>query len=1158
MDTSHSFTIAVKCGHCHLPINAQVWVIIDVENRLDLFESIARNGLNNFHCPNCKNNTIINDYPLLLFMPGNPRIGYSPVPGVSPEVMDRHIFELFQLLDEKLGGEFDENWITNGISVFPRENLSSTVRQALDIAPLMEDLIGPESLIDPVERANKIAQVLPLIEKEQQPDLWANLQNELGLSLVKQSSTSGDRKILLGNAITAHENALQIVTIESDPMRWSYMTVNLANALVGYSELLIESIEKEKTLEDAIVHMESVAKAWEDGDLWVSGVDLDSNESVFEQEDRIHVQLQAKIQVFSSLAETYKKRIKGDVKTNYSLAMDAYQKSLEDYYSYIDSLRELQDKFNQPITSKHYKFQMGWVVALANLGLAFLTKVDGDETDNVNRAIEYLEDALDIIDRSVFYKPTGTEVKPDIAMPTLRPQILKHLGVAYGKKGAKSDDPNFKKGMEYFDQAAAIWTYETHPRLWAGIMMTRTAIVTDFDPKSLNVNDLVELYNKCLEVVEKENAIDEWGKLTISLANVYLDYFQSDPVILEKAVSLLEGALEVFTSDAYPQERSIILQKLGDAQLAIHSEKQGIPLAREYYLAAITEVKNKGYSNREQNACVHLGEFEFELGNWDEAYQALRDAISINDQRLDDSFTESGSKRVTSDFRDIYDIAAYCLIMLNRYDEAIVAMENGRTRLLRRSMFSIANSDDHTNKLIKMRNEILELEREYSLPAGTPSRKSTKEISELLLACRSKFAIELKKSESFVPTLSAGDILQSIPPDTIFISFVSTSMGGCAILLPPHLKTIGENNIVLLPEMTFENHQMLAIGDKTRPGWLYSYLVTNMEHKRVSNKSWTEMIDYLTDRIWLEMINPIFTQIKQFQACNIVFVSSKMSQYLPLHAASTGNSEEKKYFMDFFESVTYIPSFHAYLTSKKDSLTKVALTKSMVVGVGKYLNGLSAIPNTVVESTFIASLLNTKPLLNENAIKEEVTKRIADSNIAHFACHGDFQWFGDVSQSGIHLYDSALTHENILRLNCRELSLLVLSACQTGVVAIDNVNESLGLVTAFMQSGAKSVISSLWLVEDLSTALLMMMVYENLLTMHPNAALLKAQKWLRSAKKDDLLKMINKIDKLNTPESRYLMSSGEIQDLINANSSYMPYKNPFYWGAFTYNGTITE
>jgi CHAT domain-containing protein len=86
--------------------------------------------------------------------------------------------------------------------------------------------------------------------------------------------------------------------------------------------------------------------------------------------------------------------------------------------------------------------------------------------------------------------------------------------------------------------------------------------------------------------------------------------------------------------------------------------------------------------------------------------------------------------------------------------------------------------------------------------------------------------------------------------------------------------------------------------------------------------------------------------------------------------------------------------------------------------------------------------------------------------------------------------------------------LVVLSACETGLYDIDrNPDEFVGLPATFMQAGAAGVVGSLWLVDDLATALLMAKFYD----LHqggarggvtPPTALRQAQTWAAQQHRD--------------------------------------------------------
>ena len=79
-----------------------------------------------------------------------------------------------------------------------------------------------------------------------------------------------------------------------------------------------------------------------------------------------------------------------------------------------------------------------------------------------------------------------------------------------------------------------------------------------------------------------------------------------------------------------------------------------------------------------------------------------------------------------------------------------------------------------------------------------------------------------------------------------------------------------------------------------------------------------------------------------------------------------------------------------------------------------------------------------------------------------------------------------------LKLNAQ---LVVLSACETGLGAEIRGEGLVGFTHAFMYAGAKSVVASLWLVDDRPTFKLMERFYQAMLkeNLPPSKALQKAQ-----------------------------------------------------------------
>jgi CHAT domain-containing protein len=122
--------------------------------------------------------------------------------------------------------------------------------------------------------------------------------------------------------------------------------------------------------------------------------------------------------------------------------------------------------------------------------------------------------------------------------------------------------------------------------------------------------------------------------------------------------------------------------------------------------------------------------------------------------------------------------------------------------------------------------------------------------------------------------------------------------------------------------------------------------------------------------------------------------------------------------------------------------------------------------------------------------------------IVHFATHGVLD-LEHPELSGIALSmvdEKGRSRDGYLRLNeiynlNLPAELVVLSACQTGVGKQIKGEGLIALTRGFMYAGARSVVASLWKVDDAATASLMTEFYRQMFTnkLKPAAALRSAQ-----------------------------------------------------------------
>jgi CHAT domain-containing protein len=168
---------------------------------------------------------------------------------------------------------------------------------------------------------------------------------------------------------------------------------------------------------------------------------------------------------------------------------------------------------------------------------------------------------------------------------------------------------------------------------------------------------------------------------------------------------------------------------------------------------------------------------------------------------------------------------------------------------------------------------------------------------------------------------------------------------------------------------------------------------------------------------------------------------------------------------------------------------------------------------------------------------------LADSHISEAPQESDpNQYLLARDGSAIDL-SKCLTLDNIFTRDFSDCRLVVLSACETGLTVFSSLSdEYIGLPSGFLVAGSPSVVSSLWAINDLSTALLMMKFYQNLKTgLTVTLALNTAQNWLRNATKEEL---INQLD-LNAAQRMQLRF-----ELRNIDANTKLFESPYHWAAF--------
>ena len=157
------------------------------------------------------------------------------------------------------------------------------------------------------------------------------------------------------------------------------------------------------------------------------------------------------------------------------------------------------------------------------------------------------------------------------------------------------------------------------------------------------------------------------------------------------------------------------------------------------------------------------------------------------------------------------------------------------------------------------------------------------------------------------------------------------------------------------------------------------------------------------------------------------------------------------------------------------------------------------------EVQMIGEILQTAPLVGKHATKDEVIRRISSVGLVHIAAHGKMET-GEIAlapnttrSSPIPVKeDYLLTMKDVLKAQIRA-RLVVLSCCHSacGEVKSEGV---VGIARAFLGAGARSVLVSLWAIDDEATMEFMEFFYRQLVNgRSASEALNEAMKSMRES-----------------------------------------------------------
>ena len=198
---------------------------------------------------------------------------------------------------------------------------------------------------------------------------------------------------------------------------------------------------------------------------------------------------------------------------------------------------------------------------------------------------------------------------------------------------------------------------------------------------------------------------------------------------------------------------------------------------------------------------------------------------------------------------------------------------------------------------------------------------------------------------------------------------------------------------------------------------------------------------------------------------NLIVIPHGLLHYVPFHALFDGN----QYLLET-KTISYAPS----ATILYRTMTKIdgrGLNSPLIIGLAD-----ETIPFAQNEAESISHLFEDARLyLGEHATIENMSAHLSHSGLLHLSTHATFRADNPMF-SALKLADGWLSVNDLYHIDHMP-PLVTLSACETGRYQVATGDELMGLSRGLLASGARSIIVSLWMVEDKVTASLMTKFY---------------------------------------------------------------------------------
>ena len=582
----------------------------------------------------------------------------------------------------------------------------------------------------------------------------------------------------------------------------------------------------------------------------------------------------------------------------------------------------------------------------------------------------------------------------------------------------------------------------------------------------------------------------------------------------------------------------------------------------------------------------NLGNIGFTQGNWHLAKEGYEPAIKAVEQLRKGSTTDDRRQKIIAEAISVYANAVQCYINLKQYDKAVETADRSRSRHL---------ADLFASKDLYPQGEIPpEVEAYYRLQQqsdrlrisendGTKALATTRQPTSNGDAIVEKIKeLEDEKQKAWLkirskdPVLAAQlqpaplsfDQMQALIPDaeTAILNFYTTDEHTHIFILrqnqPTQLHTCEGQGLETLQDWLFNN-------------WLKPYKKNEYEWKNQMGA----VLHELANRLQInQLISQHLNGIKELIIIPHLYLHQIPFAALPLNELpipQSNTASDKTRGLKPLSKPTITPAKTSpqkqpeYLS---DKFRLRIVPSCQILNFCHQRGNLKPATMGIVENAtgdLVFTGYECETLANMHQVDKNSRLQYQEATIGNYqnlinkvqVLHSSHHASSDLNnslESKLHLSDGDINLGRVFTWKFSDLAEVFLSCCETNLTFTQITDDPLSIASGFLCAGARNVVSTLWAVDDLATALFCILYYEEKKDKSRSEALRKAQFKLRNLTGDELSGKYKRsledyFEQQKREQQAEIVKNVRLRlDMLSREP--LPFVSPHYWAGFVSQG----